>query len=422
LSFGRARIKMRRMKSLSPVGGAFFALVWAAACGSSSSSSSSKDAAAPGSDGGETEASVNDGSSGSDANHPADGNAGNDGQAMQDAGTTGDGSIPKGAPITATNDQWTWVDFPDTSCGNGSPTGLGVNLSSTSTNVLVYLEGGGGCWNAETCYTLMTASYFTTGYAQSDFQTESTDTTYLALPGGFFDRTATANPFKDYSYVYLPYCTGDIFAGNNVTTLGSNTASFVGYKNVTAYLSRIVPTFPSATKVVLAGSSAGGFGALWNWYQTQQAFGSVRVDLLDDSGTFMPPDIVPTTSGNEQAEMSAWNLTSTAPPCTACGMDPSALYGYYAKLYPTHRGALLSYTMDSVLPQYMGISTAQFTMGLGEDITNQFAPNANLGAFLVGASGHVLLFTPTLTTNGVTLQTWVTQMVTDDAAWMTQMP
>ena len=28
----------------------------------------------------------------------------------------------------------------------------------------------------------------------------------------------------------------------------------------------------------------------------------------------------------------------------------------------------------------------------------------------------------TLTTNGVTLQTWVTQMVTDDAAWMTQMP
>jgi hypothetical protein len=103
-------------------------------------------------------------------------------------------------------------------------------------------------------------------------------------------------------------------------------------------------------------------------------------------------------------------------------MDPSALYGYYGKLYPTHRGALLSYTQDSVLPTYYGITTSQFTTGLSEHVTNQFTPNANLGAFLENTSGHVLFFDPTLTAGSKSLETWITQMVTDDPAWATAGP
>jgi hypothetical protein len=353
--------------------------------------------------------------------------AGSVGVQAADGGVPADGgpadaSIALGQPIAASSGQWTWVDFDNAFCANGSTTGLGINPSSTSSNVLIYLEGGGACWDALTCYTTQTAANVETGYGASQFQTESTDTSYLAQKDGFFDRTSATNPFKDYSYVYVPYCTGDIYAGNNVVTLGSTVTHFVGYENVTAYLSRLVPTFPAAAKVVLSGSSAGGLGALWNWYQTQQAFGTVRVDLLDDSGTFMPSDIVPQTSGNSAAWTSAWKLASTAPPCAACGMDPSALYGYYGKLYPTHRGALLSYTQDSTLPTYYGITTSQFTTGLDEDMTNEFTPNANLGAFLENTSGHVLFFDPTLTAGSKSLETWVTQMVTDDPAWATAGP
>jgi hypothetical protein len=188
-----------------------------------------------------------------------------------------------GQPLATPAGQWTWVPFDNAFCADGSPTGIGVNLSATpGARPLIYLEGGGACWNEITCYTLMTAAYFTTGYGASDFASESSDTTYLALPGGFFDRTAAANPFKDYSYIYVPYCTGDVFAGNNVVQYGSNMAHYVGFANVTAFLDRIVPTFPSADRVILAGSSAGGLGAAYNWWQTQQAFGNIRVDLIDD--------------------------------------------------------------------------------------------------------------------------------------------
>src|SRR5580692_11460909 len=171
-----------------------------------------------------------------------------------------DSSIPKGPPITATANTWTWVPFPDSACANGTATGIGVNLTGTpSSRVLIYLEGGGACWDDLTCYTLMTATNFTTGYGETNFTADSLSE--LAVPGGFFDRTASANPFQDYSYVYVPYCTGDQHMGDApAVAYGSNTAKQVGFANMTAFLNRIVPTFPHATEVVISGSSEGGFG------------------------------------------------------------------------------------------------------------------------------------------------------------------
>jgi hypothetical protein len=66
-----------------------------------------------------------------------------------------------------------------------------------------------------------------------------------------------------------------------------------------AYLKRIVPTFPDPSRVILSGSSAGGYGALANWWQTQQAFGDVRVDLIDVQARrrAVPRDSIEQTGG-----------------------------------------------------------------------------------------------------------------------------
>ena len=345
------------------------------------------------------------------------------------------GAFTPGTPITATDSAWTWVPFDNAFCGDGSTVGLGVNLSTTSSRVLVYMEGGGACWSDLTCYTAKSASYFTTGYKETDFTAETTDTTYLAEAGGFFDRTAASNPFKDYSYVYVPYCTGDIHGGNNVATYTGGTGHHVGFANMTAFLERIVPTFPSADRVILAGSSAGGFGAAFNWWQTQQAFGAVRVDLIDDSGTPMPPSIEAEATGfgfaangaGESTLRTQWGLAKTFPPgCTGCTTQLDALLPFYATAFPTHRATLLSYIQDSVLPTFYGITTAEFTTGLNDEIAADFtAKDTNFQYFTVNAANHVLMFDPTLTpgtTNTTTLQTFITQMVTDDASWTSQHP
>jgi hypothetical protein len=270
----------------------------------------------------------------------------------------------------------------------------------------------------------MTAVNFTTGYDETAFKAElvtPNSPSGFDEPGGFWDRTAAANPFKDYNWVFVPYCTGDIHAGNNVVTYGTNTAHFVGYTNLTAYLERLVPTFSKADRVILAGSSAGGFGAAVNWLQTQEAFGSIRVDLIDDSGTPMPPDVLPATNPDMPSQRAAWNLAATLPKgCTECATRADATLGFYNTTYPDHRAALLSYTQDTVLPNFYGITTAQFTSGLQEEITTYFTPPSPFKYFTNDAMGHVLWTTPQLTTNSVTLETFLTQMVTDDAAWASE--
>lgn len=329
--------------------------------------------------------------------------------------------MPAGQPITAPAEQWTWIPFDDAFCANGSTTGIGVNLTTKSSRVIIYLEGGGACWDATTCYTLGTASNITSGYGEADFKGEAASTSYLAEQGGFFDRSDATNPLKDYSYVYVPYCTGDIHAGNNVADYGGKMTKHVGFKNMSAYLARVVPTFPAAERVVIAGSSAGGLGAAYNWWQTQQAFGSVRVDLIDDSGTPMPTDVP--AHGYEPTQRTNWGLEGTIPPgCTACKQNLDALLPFYAQQFPTHRGALLSYVQDSVLPTFYGISTMQFEQGLTEETTQKFDPSPNLRYFLVGSSGHVLWFDPSLTTKSLTLKQFVTQMLSDDPAWASVAP
>ncbi|HTQ47016.1 MAG TPA: hypothetical protein VMI75_29880, partial [Polyangiaceae bacterium] len=88
-----------------------------------------------------------------------------------------------------------------------------------------------------------------------------------------------------------------------------------------------------------------------------------------------------------------------------------------ASTVPGSRGALLSYTQDSVLPSFWGVTETQFTMGLDEDITNAFTPSKNLRVFQEAGMGHVLWFNPNLMTGGVSVQQFVTLMVTDSASW-----
>jgi hypothetical protein len=344
-----------------------------------------------------------------------------------DAGTDGgtQTTFTPGTAITAPSQQWTWVPFENSHCGDGSTVGIGVNLNTASSRVLIYFEGGGACWSQLTCEAAQTAVNFTTGYSEAQFASESTNTGFIAEQGGFFDRTTAANPFKDYSYVYVPYCTGDVHAGSNVVQYGSVTAMHVGYDNFTAFLERLVPTFTATDRVVLAGSSGGGYGAIFNWTRTQQVFGSIRVDMIDDSGSVMPPDVAAEgQNGNvEPLWRTQWNLATTLPAgCTACSTNLAALYGFGAQSLPKSRGALISYQQDSVIPAFYGITTAQFEAGLQADVTNQITPNANLKVFESPDSGHVLWFNPTLAQGPVTVQQFITKMVTDDSTWSSVTP
>jgi hypothetical protein len=327
-------------------------------------------------------------------------------------------------PITgATPMTWTWVPFSDSKCRDGSPSGVAVNLNPASTKVMLYLEGGGACFNAVTCG----ANKPTFGRAEFDIWSKRN----LA---GVMDRKDAVSPVKDWNIVYVPYCTGDVHAGNNpAATVPGLTApqTFVGYANVGLYLKRLVPTFTTATQVLLTGISAGGFGAAANYDQVAKAFGNVPVDMLDDSGPMMEDPYLP--SCLQDSFVSLWGLDKTLLP--ACGADcvsdggssGNYLIGYLkhlAKTYPNRKFGLMDSIDDGTITNFFGFGASNctgfaqvtadvFTAGLN-DIRTQMASETNFGAFYFPGSDHTTLGSSTFDTRvaGTTkLSDWTTAFV-----------
>ena len=271
-----------------------------------------------------------DGGSGGGGGVSAAGGGSVGGGAGGGGGGGGGAAVDAGLPIDAPTNTWTWVDVPGSACDDGTPTGIGVNLTG-SPNVLVYLQGGGACWDALTCLTLNSATHGPYGSAQFTAQFPPAGN----ATGTAFDRTQAGNPFATWNFVYVPYCTGDLHGGQNVAMYATNSGTrayhHVGHTNVQAYLRRLIPTFASAQKVVLSGSSAGGYGTLLNQPDFHTAFPNSKLYVLDDSG----PVITGFPTAQLQGFMTNWRLDLvTDPVCgMACRTDLSLLQSSLATTY-----------------------------------------------------------------------------------------
>lgn len=340
--------------------------------------------------------------------------------------TTSPGYVP-GDPITATAGDWTWVDFPDSKCQDGSPTGIGVNPSPTgSDRLVIYLEGGGACYNEITCATVANPN----GFGRANFGGGSSS--------GIFSRTDTTNPFHDWNIVYVPYCSGDIYAGNNPIPqmIGGVEKVYLGYINMGLFLNRLVPTFPTASMVVLTGSSAGGFGAAYNYERAQEAFGAVPVHLLNDSGPIMSPTYVRPCL--QDLLRDTWNLNATLPvTCTECltrGTGLSEALPHVIARHPDRRFALLSATRDNVIRFFMGFGLspdcstaenftgAQYTAGLLELRDDTLGSATNFRAWYIDSSEHTWLnrspggYVPP-GTPAVPVRDFIQSFIDGDPAW-----
>lgn len=308
--------------------------------------------------------------------------------------------------ITANTNTWTWVPVADAFCANGNSTGFAVNMASNSNDLLIIYEGGGACYDPFTCYVADAASYISTGYGETDFQTELASTTFADL--FVANRQDPNNPFAAMNIAYIPYCTGDIHDGNQVVTYqGMKTETHhVGYRNGQIFTRMLQATLPNVNHVWVSGFSAGGFGATLHYTDTQTAFAGAQVDLIDDSGSAFPG-----FSGYP-----SW--APMYPTCSGC--EPNNFVTFvqaFSAANPNSRFGFLSYTTDTVLPTYFNITSTQFTQDLNTYATT-LNPLPNVKYFFLQGSGHVLLINEGATINGETLPTWLQQMVSESNTWL----
>src|SRR5210317_721431 len=141
--------------------------------------------------------------------------------------------------------------------------------------LLIFLQGGGACWQG-----------FYNCNVLGDAQSPPEEGPYP----GVFDPTSADNPFADYSVVYMPYCDGSTFGGDNDVNDPDfpfgDTRYHRGLRNVSAGMDVAKKMFARARQITVMGHSAGGVGvAAFAPFLTRFAFGNnTKLTVYNDAG------------------------------------------------------------------------------------------------------------------------------------------
>ena len=141
--------------------------------------------------------------------------------------------------------------------------------------LLIFLQGGGACWQG-----------FYNCNILADDQQPPADGPFP----GVFAADSPDNPFADYSVVYMPYCDGSTFGGDNDVNdddfLFSPTRHHRGLRNVSAGMDVAREMFPRAKQITVMGHSAGGVGAAaFTPFLTRFVFGNnTKLTVYNDAG------------------------------------------------------------------------------------------------------------------------------------------
>jgi len=324
-----------------------------------------------------------------------------------------------GPPFDVTEREWTWFPVDGNTCMDGSATGIGLNLDYASDKLVIFLEGGGACFNAISCG----GASHQDGFGAA----ELADFADYAEEAGILDRDDPDNPVAGWSYVFVPYCTGDVHAGAQPDGAGGR--DYVGYGNVTNAAQLVADRMGgSLSQVLLTGQSAGGFGASYNYDQVATIFGDVPVDLLDDSGpplsdTYLTPCL-------QQVFRERWNLEATLPDaCDDCINEDGGglinLVGALSEKYPDRRLGIVSSLADNTIRQFFGFGYPDcvdyqlpmdadvFAAGVAELRDDVLAPLDNARAYTIDSMEHVWTNNPLgeVEVDGVTLSAWITSLI-----------
>lgn len=238
-----------------------------------------------------------------------------------------------------------------------------------SKNVLVYFNGGGSCWNDATCVASLALEA-----VEGDRPTYNPSILQENSPvdaGGVFDDSNRRNPFKDWSKVFIPYCTGDLHAGSSevvYTDVDGSITGFPGapvpvkhkgFDNFLAVQDWMKTHFKGRSrhknaidKMLVTGSSAGGYGATLNFPYLQDTFPRAKAMLFADaSASIVSEGFVDDVFRSG----SPWNFENTLPTIFRSGLGTYTaadlnvdLFQRLSYRYPRSRFAQYTTEFDGV--------------------------------------------------------------------------
>jgi hypothetical protein len=262
-----------------------------------------------------------------------------------------------GVPLTAPDRTWTYFEFSDTKCRDGSPAGVSINLNKASKKLMIYLEGAAYCFEGFTC--LLNAEKVEDGLYNSAKE---------GPKAGIFDLDNAQNPVRDWNIVYVPNCSGDGHGGTQMKATdvpdGPRGQYFVGQLNLQRFLQRIVPSFPDVSDVLLTGISSGGFGVLQNLVLVQRAFPALRVRYVNDSNPPLSKTVVAECLQEKMRTLWGLDQGALAYCSDSCAKKNDYLEDnavFLAKLFADRPGGYIEALNDSLMINMFGLGNNNCT-------------------------------------------------------------
>jgi len=242
--------------------------------------------------------------------------------------------------------------------------------------LVVYFNGGGACWNDATCVTSL---------VKGDRPTYNPTVHAANSPidaGGIFNDENDNNPFKEWSKVFIPYCSGDLHLGSSNVEYHDVDGSLTGEPGTPIdvkhhgsdnflavkewlkerYINDENGKTEKLEELLVTGSSAGGYGATFNFSHLQDLFPKAKAALFADASNA----IVTQSFIDAEFEVGGnWNLAQTLPTFftedfgsysyTTFNAD---IFSKLTSIYPNSRFAQYTTAFDVVQVQFLKIMTS----------------------------------------------------------------
>jgi len=334
-------------------------------------------------------------------------------QELSDAGV--DKYLGEFTPVISEDvgDGWTKHTFdPDGGdgpiCIAGTPYSV-FTRAGKKDKLLIFTQGGGACWQ----------DFYFCNILSEDQEPPTPRV-------GIWDFDSKDNVFADYSIVYMPYCDGSTFGGDNAVVDPNFPFGPVrfhrGLRNLSAGMDLAKATFPRASKITVAGASAGGVGAAafapflarfeYGNNKKLTVFndaGPIAVNLLDSGavaaraadwlfGQFYPESCTECDDLGQQTAIVDWRLANDSTIRESFYETDADLTNRFFTSSPTQ----LFYREEVVLPNH--------------DPLHYDYPDRYKRFIVTADTSHTALQSPLFysqTANGVPLNEWTAEFVWD---------
>lgn len=319
---------------------------------------------------------------------------------------TGGGSTGQLAP------EWIRIaGGPGTSCSRDSSYSFFFHPGDER-RLVIFFQGGGACWNGQNCDVKGKPSF--------DPQIDTTDDP--TRQAGLLDLSNPRNPIRDYSVVFVPYCTADVFLGARTVSYDTRSATDTaahrfrirhrGRANADRVIAWVYSHFAKPSLVFVTGTSAGAIPTPFYASLVALHYPRARVVQLGDAAGGYRAQAIP-------GILAHWGATSALKRDAAFrGIDSATmtfetLYVVAARTTPRVSFAQYNSAEDNVQLSFLsmlGVHDVPLARLLAANHADIRRANSALRTYTIPGHMHTILLRPefyTLAMDSIAIRDWV---------------